>query len=54
MKKWNPAKIETIEISETAFGLDNPNIPDSEKTQVEINGEKGWQQLYGENNSSLG
>ena len=52
MKKWEAATIEAIEITETAFGPKNPNTPDSEKTQVTIDGVTGWEQKYGEADSS--
>lgn len=51
-KEWLAPEFETLEMKETAFGLSDPYIPDSEKTQVELNGKWGYQQLYGEDNAS--
>lgn len=51
MKTWVNASIEELNINETAFGLDNPEKPDSEKTQITIDGVVGWKQEYGERNS---
>lgn len=49
MKKiWSNAEIEMVELKDTAFGLIDPDKPDSDKTQVEIDGKWGYQQLYGE------
>ena len=52
MKTWVNASIEELNINETAFGLDNPDTPDSEKTQITIDGVVGWKQEYGENKNS--
>ena len=52
MKTWTDASILELDVQETAFGIENPNTPDSEKTQVQIDGKWGYQQLYGEGNSS--
>ena len=41
-KEWLAPEFETLEMKETAFGLSDPNIPDSEKTQVELNGKWGY------------
>lgn len=52
-KEWIAAQIDTVDVRETAFGLYSPDNSDSEKTQVEINGVKGWQELFGAPNSSI-
>lgn len=52
MKKWETATIEAIEITETAFGTQNPENPDSDKTQVQIDGKWGYQQLFGGEDAS--
>ena len=52
MKTWNMPVMEEVSLKETAFGLTDPNIADSDKTQVELNGKWGYQQLYGEGSAS--
>lgn len=48
MKKWEEATIEAMEITETAFGPYNNNIPDSDKTQItKPDGSTGWVQEFG-------
>lgn len=47
-KTWVNAEVEALDVKETAFGLTNPDTPDSEKTQITIGDREGWQQLYGE------
>ena len=47
-KQWNVATIEELDVKATAFGLLNKEVPDSEKTEVVINGESGWRQEFGE------
>ncbi len=48
MRKFENAEVEVLSLNETAFGPENPNKPDSEKTQVTINGVRGWKQQFGE------
>ena len=50
MKKFVVADIEALDLNETAFGLYNKEIPDSEKTFkfVEEEGGWGWVQEFGE------
>ena len=52
MKTWKEAAIEELDVKETAFGVINPENPDSEKTQITIDGKEGWQQLFGEGEAS--
>ena len=47
-KTWVNAEVEALDVKETAFGPYNPNTPDSEKTQIIIDGVKGWEQKFGE------
>lgn len=47
-KEWTIATIEELDVKATQFGLQNPEVPDSEKTQVTIDGVDGWKQEFGE------
>lgn len=49
MKKvWNAPVVEELSLQETAFGPQNPNVPDSDKTAVVEDGViKGWKQEFG-------
>lgn len=53
MKTWTEAEIKELQINETAFGLQNPENPDSEKTLVVINGVEGWEQEFGESDKKV-
>ena len=53
-ESWVRPDMEVLDVKETAFGPQNPKMPDSDKTAViGPNGEViGWEQSYGENNTS--
>lgn len=50
MKTFVAADIEVKELSETAFGINHPEVPDSQKTAVfdEHGNLTGWKTQYGE------
>ena len=49
-ESWVRPDMEVLDVKETAFGPQNPKMPDSDKTAViGPNGEViGWEQSYGE------
>lgn len=51
-KTWNTPELAELDVKATAFGTQNPQNPDSDKTLIQIDGKWGYQQLYGEGNSS--
>lgn len=51
-RTWNTPELAELDVKATAFGPKNPSNPDSEKTQVTIDGVKGWEQKFGEADSS--
>ena len=53
-ESWVRPDMEVLDVKETAFGPQNPKMPDSDKTAViGPNGEViGGEQSYGENNTS--
>ena len=48
MKKFEIAELVALELNKTAFGPDNPENPDAEKTQTVIDGVQGWEQEFGQ------
>lgn len=53
MKKFAVAELVELDVNKTAFGIECPENPDSEKTSVYgDNGELlGYEQLFGESNN---
>ena len=51
-RTWNTPELAELDVKATAFGLENPQNPDSEKSQVQIDGKWGYQQLFGEEDAS--
>lgn len=56
MKKFINADVVELNVTETAFGPINPDKVDADKYAVlDENGNiKGWEELYGEKNTSAG
>lgn len=54
MKKFVVASIEELEFDKTAFGLESPETPDSDKTAIrdDEGAVLGWRQLFGEKGAS--
>lgn len=54
MKKFVNAELNEMNIAETAFGPENPNQPDSDKTAVRDDDGNllGWKQQFGEANKN--
>ena len=54
-KTWIIPDVDVMDVKETAFGVMNPNNPDSEKTAVtdDQGNILGWKQEFGEAAASL-
>lgn len=53
MKNWQNAEIEVLDVKNTAFGVLYPDLPDSEKEQVERRDTEGWVQRFGNPDSKV-
>lgn len=53
-KTWINPEVATLDVKETAFGPYQPDVPDSEKTQItKPNGDVGYVQDFGAQVASM-